>query len=60
LQDVKRLDSRVDNNWQLQAAPGVKLRFTSGAGDMAHLQRHPQIQLVEDNGDGSALYEPMP
>ena len=35
--------------------PGVKLRFTSGAGGIAHLARYPQIRLVKDNGDGSAL-----
>jgi 2',3'-cyclic-nucleotide 2'-phosphodiesterase/3'-nucleotidase len=32
--------------------PGVKLRFTSGAGGVAHLARYPQIRLVKDNGDG--------
>ena len=37
--------------------PGIKLRFTSGAGGIAHLARQPGVRLVEDNGDGSALYE---
>ena len=35
----------------------MKLRFTSGAGGIAHLARNPQVRLVKDNGDGSALYE---
>jgi len=40
--------------------PGVRLRFTSGAGGIAHLARYPQIRLVKDNGDGTALYELAP
>jgi 2',3'-cyclic-nucleotide 2'-phosphodiesterase/3'-nucleotidase len=35
----------------------VRIRFLSGAGGIAHLARYPQIALVKDNGDGSALYE---
>jgi len=27
---------------------------------MAHLARYPQIRLVKDNGDGTALYELKP
>jgi len=40
--------------------PGVKLRFTSGTGGIAHLARYPNIVLVKDNGDGSALFELKP
>jgi len=57
LQSAKRVDPVADGNWRVQPVPGVKLRFTSGAGGVAHLPRHPQIGLVKDNGDGSALYE---
>jgi 2',3'-cyclic-nucleotide 2'-phosphodiesterase/3'-nucleotidase len=39
--------------------PGVKLRF-SGPGGVAHLARYPQVKLVKDNGDGTALYELAP
>ncbi len=60
LQAARRIDPGADGNWHIQAVPGVKLRFTSGAGGMAHLARHPQIRLVEDKGDGSALYELLP
>jgi 2',3'-cyclic-nucleotide 2'-phosphodiesterase / 3'-nucleotidase len=57
LQAAKRVNPAADGNWRIQPVPGVKLRFTSGAGGIAHLPRHPQIRLVKDNGDGSALFE---
>jgi 2',3'-cyclic-nucleotide 2'-phosphodiesterase/3'-nucleotidase len=56
----QRIDPAADGNWRLQPVPGVKLRFTSGAGGIAHLARYPNIKLVKDNGDGSALYELQP
>lgn len=56
----KQIDPSADGNWRIQAVPGVKLRFLSGAGGIAHLARYPQIRLVKDNGDGSALYELAP
>ncbi|MBL0147323.1 MAG: bifunctional 2',3'-cyclic-nucleotide 2'-phosphodiesterase/3'-nucleotidase [Ideonella sp.] len=57
---ARRVDPSADNNWRVQAVPGVKLRFSSGAGAIAHLPRYPQITLVKDNGDGSALFELAP
>jgi 2',3'-cyclic-nucleotide 2'-phosphodiesterase/3'-nucleotidase len=54
---VKRFDPSADSNWRIQLVPGIKLRFTSGAGGIAHLARTPGVRLVKDNGDGSALYE---
>ncbi|NRF67397.1 bifunctional 2',3'-cyclic-nucleotide 2'-phosphodiesterase/3'-nucleotidase [Aquincola sp. S2] len=60
LQGAGRIDPSADNNWRIQPVPGIKLRFTSGAGGIAHLARYPQIKLVKDNGDGSALYELVP
>ncbi len=57
LKDAKRIDPKADGNWRIQPVPGVKLRFTSGAGGIRHLAAYPQIRLVKDNGDGSALYE---
>lgn len=60
LQSVKRLNPSADGNWHIQGVPGVSLRFLSGAGGIAHLPRYPQIKLVRDNGDGSALYELLP
>ena len=47
----------ADGNWRIRPVPGVKLRFDSGAGAIAHLPRYPQIRLVKDNGDGSATFE---
>ena len=57
LRAQKELDPSADGNWRIQPVPGVKLRFVSGAGGIAHLARHPQVRLVRDNGDGSALFE---
>ena len=51
------LNPAADGNWRIQPVPGVKLRFESGAGAIAHLARYPQIRLVKDNGDGSATFE---
>ena len=53
----KRIDPSADNNWHIASVPGVKLQFTSGTGGIRYLPRHPQIRLVKDNGDGSALFE---
>ena len=55
-----RVNPSADGNWRIQAVPGVKLRFISGAAGIAHLPRYPGIRLVKDNGDGSALYELAP
>ena len=55
-----RENPSADGNWRIQAVPGVKLRFISGAAGIAHLPRYPGIRLVKDNGDGSALYELAP
>jgi 2',3'-cyclic-nucleotide 2'-phosphodiesterase / 3'-nucleotidase len=60
LKAAQRVDASADNNWAVLPVPGVKLRFTSGAGGITHLKRYPNITLVKDNGDGSALYELAP
>ena len=60
LRDAGTLDASADNNWRVQPVPGVKLRFLSGAGAIAHLTRYPQIKLIQDRGDGSALFELQP
>ncbi len=56
----KEVNPSADDNWRIRPVPGVKLRFLSGAGGIAQLPRYPQIQLVKDNGDGSALFELKP
>jgi 2',3'-cyclic-nucleotide 2'-phosphodiesterase/3'-nucleotidase len=60
LQAEKTVNPSADNNWRVLPVPGIKLRFLSGAGGIQHLNRYPQIKLVKDNGDGSALYELAP
>jgi 2',3'-cyclic-nucleotide 2'-phosphodiesterase/3'-nucleotidase len=59
-QAVKTFDPAADGNWRIQPVPGVRLRFSSGAGGIKHLPRYPAVKLVKDNGDGSALYELAP
>jgi len=54
------LDPTADNNWRIRPVPGVALRFLSGAGGIVHLPHYPQVRLVKDNGDGSALFELAP
>jgi 2',3'-cyclic-nucleotide 2'-phosphodiesterase/3'-nucleotidase len=56
----RSIDPNADNNWRILPVPGIKLRFVSGAGAIGHLPRYPQITLVKDNGDGSALFELTP
>lgn len=60
LLQARRVEPAADANWRIQPVPGVKLRFTAGAGGIAHLARVPGIALVKDNGDGSALFELKP
>lgn len=60
LREGGRIDPSADGNWRLQPVPGIKLRFASGSGAVAHLPRYPQIRLVKDQGDGSALFELIP
>lgn len=60
LQAAKTVDPAADGNWRILPVPGVKLRFVSGAGGIAHLARYPQLRLVQDQGDGTALFELQP
>ena len=60
LQAARTVDPAADGNWRIVPVPGVSLRFASGAGGIAHLARTPQVRLVQDRGDGSALFELQP
>ena len=60
LRTTKRVEPSADGNWRLQPVAGVKLRFVSAAAAVAHLARYPQIKLVTDRGDGTALFELAP
>lgn len=53
----KTLNPSADGNWRLLPVPGVKLGFLSASGASKYVGQHPGIQLVKDNGDGSALFE---
>ena len=57
LRSAGTLDLAADNNWRIQPVPGIKLRFLSGTGAVAHLARYPQIQRIQDNPDGSTVFE---
>ena len=60
LRSAGTLDPSADNNWRIQPVPGIQLRFLSGTGGVAHLARYPQIRRVQDNPDGSTLFELTP
>jgi 2',3'-cyclic-nucleotide 2'-phosphodiesterase/3'-nucleotidase len=60
LQAAGEIDPTADANWRILPVPGVSLRFVSGAGGIKYLERYPQIRLVQENGDGSAVYELVP
>jgi 2',3'-cyclic-nucleotide 2'-phosphodiesterase / 3'-nucleotidase len=60
LQAARTVDPAADGNWRILPVPGVKLRFVSGAGGIVHLPRYPQLRLVQDQGDGTALFELQP
>ena len=60
LSTAKTVDPTADGNWRILPVPGVKLQFVSGTGGIAHLARYPNISLVRDQGDGTALFELRP
>lgn len=56
----RQVNPTADGNWRLLPVPGVRLTFPSASAGQRYLANHPQILLVRDNGDGSALYEVQP
>ncbi len=54
---VRSFDPAADGNWRIRPVDGVALRFRSGAGAIRHLARHPDIRLVQESADGTALFE---
>ena len=60
LQATGRVEPAADGNWRIQPVPGVKLRFVSSAAAVVHLPRYPQIRLVAERGDGTAVFELQP
>ena len=57
LQATRRVQPSADGNWRILPVPGVKLRFTGGSAALKVLPEVPQVKLVKDNGDGTALFE---
>ena len=53
----KQVNPSADRNWHIQNVPGVRMVFFSASAAQKHLVRHPDIQWLKDNGDGSALYQ---
>jgi 2',3'-cyclic-nucleotide 2'-phosphodiesterase/3'-nucleotidase len=47
----------ADGNWKIQPVPGVAMTFLTGSGAKRYVARHPGIKFVQDNDDGSAMFE---
>jgi len=56
----KQVNPTADGNWRIAPVPGVHLTFLSASAAQRYLPGHPQVRLIKDNGDGSALYEIAP
>ena len=48
------------SSWRIRPVPGVAMQFVSGSGAAAHLKDTPQVTRVQDNSDGSSLFELKP
>lgn len=46
-----------DNNWRILPVAGVGLRFATGAGAKAVLERHPEFRLVSEGSDDAITLE---
>ncbi len=53
----KQVNPSADGNWRILPVPGVRLTFLSASAAQRYLPAHPNLRLVKDNGDGSAVYE---
>jgi 2',3'-cyclic-nucleotide 2'-phosphodiesterase / 3'-nucleotidase len=60
LQTSQRINPSADNNWRIQPVQGVSLTFTSAQTATKFLDKHPNIKLLKDNGDGFATFELKP
>ena len=57
LSSGKQVNPTADGNWRIMPVPGVSLTFVSASAGAKYLANHPNIKLVKDNADGSALYQ---
>ena len=60
LSATKQVNPSADGNWFITPVPGVRLTFLSASTAQRYLAGHPQVRLIKDNGDGSALFELVP
>lgn len=60
LQANRQVQPTADGNWRILPVAGVKLRFTSSSAAMKFLPLVPQVKLITDNADGTALFELTP
>lgn len=60
LSSNKQVNPSADGNWRIAPVPGVRLTFLSASSAQRYLPGQPNIRLIKDNGDGSALYELVP
>lgn len=51
------MNPSAERNWAIQPVPGVAMTFRSASVARRYLSRHPNIRLLQDNGDGSATFE---
>jgi 2',3'-cyclic-nucleotide 2'-phosphodiesterase/3'-nucleotidase len=56
----KQVNPRADGNWHIAPVSGVRLTFLSASKAQRYLASHPQVRLIKDNSDGSALFELVP
>jgi 2',3'-cyclic-nucleotide 2'-phosphodiesterase/3'-nucleotidase len=60
LSATRQVNPSADGNWFITPVPGVRLTFLSASRAQRYLAGHPQVRLIKDNGDGSALFELVP
>jgi 2',3'-cyclic-nucleotide 2'-phosphodiesterase/3'-nucleotidase len=60
LQATKQVQPAADGNWSILPVPGVSLRFTVGTAALKVAGQVPQVRLVRDNSDGTAVFELLP
>ena len=56
----KQVNPSADGNWRILPVAGIRMTFMTASAAIRYLPAHPQIHLIKDNGDGSALYEISP
>jgi 2',3'-cyclic-nucleotide 2'-phosphodiesterase/3'-nucleotidase len=60
LRQAGKFNPAADGNWRILPVPGVKMQFTSAAAAIRYLPLVPAVQLVQDQGDGWAIYQLKP